>query len=380
LILQTKVPLRPTAAEFREVIERSFRELQVDYVDLLGLHGLNLDAQYDLLYNNGDNGNLIDVVREYIAKGKIRHLGFSTHGRPDLIRRFVETGDFAYCNLHYHWVGSYTASGDGQYGGNLEIIRLLNKLDLGVFIISAFDKGGMLYAPSKKLRSLTLPDLEPIAFGSHFLWQHHRFDSEGAAIHTLSCGAARPSDLDQPAVAAHMHALRPREMERRVDAIRKRLRAAEEEALGAEWADSWHVGLPNFLASETATSLGNIVWQYNVIQAFGMLEFARARYASMENNSAKWDDSLSNEANIKALGPSWGWTPGTAIQPGRDYSADLTNVPEGNQMRVAEAIQFVHKWCSKVQPKGSGVDAPIPPKEWETAYDMRPWTAFPERG
>ena len=306
LIIQTKVPLRPTAAEFREVIERSFRELQVDYVDLLGLHGLNLDEQYDLLYNNGDNGNLIDVVREYMSKGKVRHLSFSTHARPDLIRRFIETGDFEYCNLHYHWCGSYTASGDGQYGGNLEVIRLLNKMDLGVFIISAFDKGGMLYAPSKKLRSLTLPDLEPIAFGSHFLWQHQRFDADGADIHTISCGAARPSDLDQPAVGAHMHALKPSEMEERVDAIRKRIRAAEEAALGADWVRSWFQGLPNFLGSESATHHGNIVWLYNLINSFGMLEFAKARYASMENNSQKWDESLSNEENIKKPWPSLG--------------------------------------------------------------------------
>ena len=385
LIVQTKVPLRPTAAEFREVIERSFRELQVDYVDLLGLHGLNLDEQYDLLYNNGGNGNLIDVVREYMAKGKVRHLGFSTHARPDLIRRFIETGDFAYCNLHYHWCGSYTASGDGHYGGNLEIIRLLNKMDLGVFIISAFDKGGMLYAPSKKLRSLTLPDLEPIAFGSHFLWQHHRFDADRAGIHTLSCGAARPSDLDQPAVAAHMHKLKSGKMEERVDAIRSRLRAAEEASLGANWVDSWFQGLPNFLGSESATHHGNIVWLYNLIHSFGMLEFAKARYASMESNSQKWDDSLSNEENIKNLGPAWGWTPGTAIKPGKDYSADLITVPEANKARVAEAIEFIHKWCSsKDQPDEGGADyddgaSITTPKEWDTAYDMRPWTAFPER-
>ena len=383
LIIQTKVPLRPTAAEFREVIEKSFRELQVDYVDLLGLHGLNLDEQYDLLYNNGDNGNLIDVVREYMAKGKVRHLGFSTHARPDLIRRFIETGDFEYCNLHYHWCGSYTASGDGQYGGNLEIIRLLNKMDLGVFIISAFDKGGMLYAPSKKLRSLTLPDLEPIAFGSHFLWQHQRFDADGADIHTISCGAARPTDLDQPAVGAHMHAFKPSGMEDRVDAIRSRLRAAEEAALGADWVHSWFQGLPNFLGSESSTHHGNIVWLYNLIHSFGMLEFAKARYASMENNSQKWDESLSNEENIKNLGPAWGWTPGIAIKPGKDYSADLIAVPETNKERVAESIEFIHKWCSKDQPEGGADDddgaSITAPKEWETAYDMRPWTAFPER-
>jgi len=376
LIIQTKVPLKPTAAEFRDVIERSFRELQLDYVDLLGLHGLNLDVQYDLLFNNGANGNLIDVVHEYMAMGKIRHLGFSTHARPELIRRFVETGEFEYVNLHYHWCGSYTASGDGKYGGNLEILRLLKERDMGAFIISAFDKGGMLYAPSKKLRSLTLPDFEPIAFGCHFLWDHKRIDKEGAPCHTISCGAARPSDLDQAAIAAYMHSVKPKEMAERVDAVTKRLHSAQERALGADWMESWHEGLPNFLGSDTAVHHCNIVWLYNLIQSFGMLEYSKARYSSNENNRKKWNSTLSNAENVKNLGPSWGWTPGNSIEPGADYSQDFINVPEKNKARVAEAVEFVHKWCSK---DGQSA-APAPPSEWESSYDMRPWAAFPERG
>lgn len=88
---------------------------------------------------------------------------------------------------------------------------------------------------------------------------------------------------------------------------------------------------------------------------------------------------------LKNLGPAWGWTPGTAIKPGKDYSADLITVPEANKARVAEAIEFIHKWCSsKDQPDEGGADyddgaSITTPKEWDTAYDMRPWTAFPER-
>eukprot|EP00565_Helicotheca_tamesis_P004241 CAMPEP_0185737582 /NCGR_PEP_ID=MMETSP1171-20130828/30739_1 /TAXON_ID=374046 /ORGANISM="Helicotheca tamensis, Strain CCMP826" /LENGTH=652 /DNA_ID=CAMNT_0028408537 /DNA_START=46 /DNA_END=2004 /DNA_ORIENTATION=+ len=374
LIIQTKVPLRPTATEFREIIERSFKELQLDYVDLLSLHGLNMDEQYDLLLNNGKNGNLIDVVKEYMAKGKIKHLGFSTHARPDLIRRFIETNEFSYVNLHYHFCGSYTASGDGE--GNLEIIRLLKDKDMGCFIISAYDKGGMLYMPSRKLRSLTLPDFEPIAFGSHFLWDHSRLDSS-TAVHTISCGAARPSDLDQPAVAAYMRSLKTQDVSKRVDAVLRRMRSAEIAALGEDWVNSWTQGLPNFTRSSAAVQHCNIIWLYNLIHSFGMLEFCKARYRSMENNSKKWDSALSKEDNIKALAPGWGWTPGRAITPGMDYSEDFVNVPEKNKARVAEALQFVHELCSTDEAAAN--DTRIP-QNWQSAYDMRPWTAFPERG
>ena len=68
--------------------------------------------------------------------------------------------------VHYHFEGSYTASGDGDVNeGNLDNIRLANEHDMGVFIISPYDKGGRLYAPSHLSRELMLPEMEPMQYG-----------------------------------------------------------------------------------------------------------------------------------------------------------------------------------------------------------------------
>ncbi len=191
LIIQTKVnAMKP--AEFRKTLESSFDHLKTDYLDLFSFHGINLDSQFDLIFNNPDGENLIDIIREYQKEGKIRHVGFSTHGQPEIIKKCIETDVFEYCNLHYHYFGSYTASGGGIGGCNLEILRLMKERDMGVFVISAYDKGGRLYAPSKKLRSLTLPELEPIHFGSLWLWYHEKTDEEHCPVHTFTVGAARP--------------------------------------------------------------------------------------------------------------------------------------------------------------------------------------------
>ena len=74
---------------------------------------------------------------------------------------------FASKSVHHHFMGSYTASGDGDetFEGNLENLRLAHKHDMGVFIISAYDKGGRVYAPSHQTRELTLPNLEPMEYG-----------------------------------------------------------------------------------------------------------------------------------------------------------------------------------------------------------------------
>jgi len=65
--------------------------------------------------------------------------------------------------------------------------------------------------------------------------------------------------------------------------------------------------------------------------------------------------------------------PGLAYETGKDYSKYLVNVPEKNKVKVLEALQFAHDFCSTTSDKPS-IDIP---EEWKTAYDMRPWTEFP---
>lgn len=104
----------------------------------------------------------------------------------------------------------------------------------------------------------------------------------------------------------------------------------------------------------------------------------------MELSWAKWDYSKTKDENIAAIGPGWGWMPGTAFDPDRDYSEDLRHVPESNVKAVKEAMAFVHKWCQKKEKKndegGEKKEEEDIPIDWQTAYDMRPWTAYPERG
>ena len=64
----------------------------------------------------------------------------------------IETGLFDYVNLHYHFIGSYTASGSGPTGRTDVAIEAAAKEKMGVFIISPTDKGGMLYRPTKIMK------------------------------------------------------------------------------------------------------------------------------------------------------------------------------------------------------------------------------------
>jgi hypothetical protein len=130
LIIQTKVGPRADTKEFRSMLEQSFKNLQVDYLDLFAFHGFNGDWQWDMVFGGEDN--CWNVIQEYKAAGKIRHIGFSTHAPTDFIYKAIETEKFDYVNLHHHFCGSYTASGTGPNGiGNLKCLRLMKKLDMG---------------------------------------------------------------------------------------------------------------------------------------------------------------------------------------------------------------------------------------------------------
>jgi len=109
-----------------------------------------------------------------------------------------------------------------------------------------------------------------------------------------------------------------------------------------------------------------------------MLDYAKDRYAMFDKNFANWDFKLSNNENIlKNNRISWGYTPGIATPNniGIDYASLLPNVPENQKVKILEALEFTYLYCSKRSTANLDI-----PEGWKCAYDMRPWTAFPERG
>lgn len=238
-----------------------------------------------------------------------------------------------------------------------------------------------MYAPSNKLRELTLPDMEPITYGSVWLWQHDMHDAKQAPCHTIVCGAARPSDLDQPVMASLMLSDKRTAEKRKI--VSERLSLAMDEALGKDWVETWHIGLPNSNDSKYMTQHGNIVWLHNIIKAFGLLDYAKERVGPLNQNIKKYDSKLSKKDNMVNLGMGWGWMPGCAVDPKLNYEEDFAKCPEENRERLQAAIMFVHDQLMTSPSKDACEDEKNEkhrvPFDWKTSYDMRPWTAYPER-
>ncbi len=174
-ILQTKVAPQKDQKEFRKVFDKSMKYLQHDYVELFSLHGIN---NREIMEYALRPGGCLEEAYKLKEEGRVKHIGFSTHASNTEITEIIERGNFDYVNLHWYLIAQL----------NGPSIEAAAKKDMGVFIISPNDKGGRLYNPSQKMVDLCDP-LEPMAFNDLFCWANPN-------VHTISCGAARPSDFD----------------------------------------------------------------------------------------------------------------------------------------------------------------------------------------
>jgi len=252
IIVQTKIGPKDSEDEFLRAFETSLRNLRLDYVDLFGIHGINT---MELLSTTLEKGSL-KACRKLQDQGLIRHVGFSTHGSAECARAVVETGEFAYMNLHWYYFDQR----------NWPAIAAAQEREMGVFIISPSDKGGKLYDPPGKLVDLCRP-LHPMAFNDLFCLSH-------SAVHTISIGASRPADLD-----LHLNALTHLDVASEVTApIAKRLDRELAACMGAEWASDWQDGLPPTVYLPEEIPLYHILRMVNMAKAFDMIEYGKMRY------------------------------------------------------------------------------------------------------
>jgi hypothetical protein len=253
IIVQTKIGPKERTEDFLRTFDRSMDHLRLDYVDLLALHGIN-DRRF--LHWSLKKGGCLAAARKLQKEGRVRHVGFSTHATTDIILEAVNSDEFDYLNVHWYFVNDL----------NWPAIEAAHRLDMGVFIISPNDKGGKLYEPPPKLVELCAP-LTPMQFNDLYCLARSQ-------VHTLSCGAARPSDFDE-----HVRALdHYNHISETVAPIEKRLRSEMNRVLGADWCDRWADGLPQYLAVPGQINLLEILRLWIYAKSFDLIAWGRMRY------------------------------------------------------------------------------------------------------
>lgn len=287
LIVQTKVGPDRDLDRFQENFETSMELLGVGYLDLFAFHGINTDENLDTTIR------CLPLVEQWQREGRIRFVGFSTHGPTEVIVKAIQTGVFDYVNLHWYWI----------FQDNWPAIVEANRRDMGVFIISPNDKGGLLYRPSDTLTRLTAP-LHPMVFNGLFCLSRPE-------VHTLSCGVARPEDFD-----AHVETIaRADQAAETIAPILERLEAHAAKVLGEDWARTWHAGLPEW--TETPGEV-NIPWTLrlrNLALAYDMVEYGKMRYNLLGNGGAWFPGNQAGTVEDGDLAACLAGSPHAAVIP-----------------------------------------------------------------
>ena len=87
----------------REVFETQLERCKVDYFDFYLFHNVcekNIDGYLDPKYG------IFDYLTEQKKNGRIKHLGFSTHGSLNTIKRFLDAygTDIEFCQIQINWL------------------------------------------------------------------------------------------------------------------------------------------------------------------------------------------------------------------------------------------------------------------------------------
>ncbi|MBO1053495.1 MAG: aldo/keto reductase [Dolichospermum sp. DET73] len=253
LIVQTKVSPVADPQEFRQTFGKSLAYLQLDYVDLFSLHGINNAETWN---DSICEGGCLEVAKQLQSEGKIKFIGFSTHGPTDIILQAINSNKFDYVNLHWYYINRQ----------NWAAVEAATKLDMGVFIISPSNKGGLLYQPSERLVDLCAP-LSPMVFNDLFCLSHPQ-------VHTLSIGAAKPTDFDE-----HLKTLEL--LDNAAEILPPIISKLESEAiniLGEDWVKTWETNLPTWEETPGEVNMRVILWLLNLALAYDMIDYGKMRY------------------------------------------------------------------------------------------------------
>jgi len=145
------------------VFEDQLKKCGVEYFDYYLLHNV-YENSYDV-YTDSRWG-ILDYFREQKRLGRIKHLGFSTHGGVEVMKKFLDycDGDMEFCQIQLNYLDWTLQNAKAK-------CELLAKYDVAVWVMEPV-RGGKLAnlneSDAKKLKSLR-PDESVAAWCFRFL-------------------------------------------------------------------------------------------------------------------------------------------------------------------------------------------------------------------
>lgn len=118
-----------------EIFEKQLEKCQVEYFDFYMFHNvceMNIDAYLDPKYG------IFDYLMEQKKNGRIKHLGFSTHGELPIMERFLEAygDDMEFCQIELNYF-------DYKFQNAEAKVALLNEKNIPIWVMEPI-RGGQI--------------------------------------------------------------------------------------------------------------------------------------------------------------------------------------------------------------------------------------------
>ena len=163
-LLATKYPGHQIASSYNpaEIFEEQLAKCGVEYFDFYLLHNVYENSMG--VYMDPKWG-IIDYFREQKRLGRIRHLGFSTHARPETLRTFLgQVDDMEFCQIQLNYLDWTLQDAKAKY-------ELLTERNIPVWVMEPLRGGKLAALPeeqAEKLRALR-PAESQAAWGLRWL-------------------------------------------------------------------------------------------------------------------------------------------------------------------------------------------------------------------
>jgi len=112
--------------------------LDTDYIDYYLMHMLDSLKTWEKLKSLG----ILEFIESKKAEGKIKHIGFSFHGKPSEFIKILEDYNWEFCQIQFNYLDEFNQAG-------LAGLRRANQLGIGVIIMEPL-RGGNLAAKAPK--------------------------------------------------------------------------------------------------------------------------------------------------------------------------------------------------------------------------------------
>lgn len=146
-----------------EIFEEQLRRCQVDYFDFYLFHNVceaNVNQYLDPKYG------ILDYLLKQKQAGRIRHLGFSTHGSISVIERFLNAyGEHLdFCQIQLNWFDWLFQKADRK-------VQLLNERNIPIWVMEPLRGGRLAKLPEAYMAKLeaAAPGRIPAQWGMRFL-------------------------------------------------------------------------------------------------------------------------------------------------------------------------------------------------------------------